>query len=160
MYSVNGVCEITQITEREIGKKKIRYYVLKPVYNDTSTVFVPTDNENLVKKMKKLITSSQLDDVINDLSKRNVKWNSDDVLRKQEFRNIISLGNISDILVVLKSLWLHSLDQMNKGRKLHLSDEIFLKDAEKMVKEEISCVIGVDRDDIIPYIKKKIIVNC
>ncbi|MCI2111977.1 CarD family transcriptional regulator [Ruminococcus sp.] len=159
IYSVNGVCEITDITEKVFGKTVMRYYVLKPISNNEATLFVPVNNENLVRKMKRLMTQSQLDKVLNDISAKEVEWNSNEVIRKEEFRNTISFGNISEILILLKSIWLHRRTQNSKGRKLHISDEMYLREAEKIIKEEISTVIGVEQDDVIPYVKNKILIR-
>ena len=159
IYSVNGVCEITDITEKVFGKTVMRYYVLKPISNNEATLFVPVNNENLVRKMKRLMTQSQLDKVLNDISEKEVEWNSNEVIRKEEFRNTISFGNISEILILLKSIWLHRITQNSKGRKLHISDEMYLREAEKIIKEEISTVIGVEQDDVIPYVKNKILIQ-
>lgn len=158
LYSVNGVCEITDITEKNFGKTVMKYYVLKPLYNESSTLFVPVNNENLVKKMKKLMTKSELDAVLNNVSKKENNWNDNEVQRKEEFRQTISFGNISDILIQLKAVWIHRIKQNEKGRKLHITDEIFLRDAEKLIKEEIATVIGVNQDEVIPYIKDKILI--
>ena len=158
LYSVNGVCEITDITEKVFGKTVMRYYVLKPISNGEATLFVPVNNENLVRKMKKLMTQPQLDEVLDDVSSKEVEWNSNEVVRKEEFRNIISFGNINEILILLKSIWLHRRTQNSKGRKLHISDEMYLREAEKIIKEEISTVIGVEQDEVIPYIKNKILI--
>lgn len=38
LYGSNGVCEITEITTKKIGKDSIEYYVLKPVCSDSSTL--------------------------------------------------------------------------------------------------------------------------
>ena len=157
LYSVNGVCEITDITEKTFGKTVMRYYVLKPVYNESSTLFVPVDNENLVRKMKKLMTKPELDNMLNNVSKNETTWNDNEVQRKEEFRQTISFGNISDILIQLKAVWLHRIKQSEKGRKLHITDEVFLRDAEKLIKEEIATVIGVSQDEVIPYVKDKIL---
>lgn len=157
LYSVNGVCEITDITERFFGKTVMRYYVLKPISNNEATLFVPVNNENLVRKMKRLMTQPQLDEVLNAVSSKDVEWNSNEAVRKEEFRNTISFGNVSEILILLKSIWIHRRMQNSKGRKLHISDEMYLREAEKMIKEEISTVIGVEQDEVIPYIKNKIL---
>lgn len=158
LYSVNGVCEIADITEKVFGKTVMRYYVLKPISNGEATLFVPVNNENLVRKMKKLMTQPQLDEVLDAVSSKDVEWNSNEVVRKEEFRNTISFGNIGEILVLLKSIWLHRRIQNSKGRKLHISDEMYLREAEKIIKEEISTVIGVEQDEVIPYIKNKILI--
>lgn len=157
LYSVNGVCEITDITERFFGKTVMRYYVLKPISNNEATLFVPVNNENLVRKMKRLMTQPQLDEVLNAVSSKDVEWNSNEAVRKEEFRNTISFGNVSEILILLKSIWIHRRMQNSKGRKLHISDEMYLREAEKIIKEEISTVIGVEQDEVIPYIKNKIL---
>lgn len=157
LYSVNGVCVITDITEKCFGKTKIKYYVLKPLYGGESTLFVPVNNESLVKKMKKLLTQSQLDEALEAAAANEVIWNNNDNTRKEEFKNVLSIGNIKDILVLLKSIWMHRKIQLTKGRKLHISDEMYLREAEKIIKEEISTVVGVDLDDVIPYIKDKIL---
>ena len=159
LYSVNGVCEITDITEKVFDKTVIRYYVLKPISNNEATLFVPVNNENLVRKMKRLMTCDQLDEVLNNVSVKDIEWNTNEAERKEEFRNIISFGNVSEILVLLKSIWLHRTVQSCKGRKLHISDEMFLREAEKIIKEEISTVIGVEQDAVIPYIKNKILIK-
>ena len=129
LYSVNGVCEITDITEKVFGKTVMRYYVLKPISNNEATLFVPVNNENLVRKMKRLMTQPQLDEVLNDVSAKDVEWNSNEAVRKEEFRNTISFGNVSEILVLLKSIWIHRRMQNSKGRKLHISDEMYLREA-------------------------------
>lgn len=159
LYSVNGVCEITDITEKVFDKTVIRYYVLKPISNNEATLFVPINNQNLVRKMKRLMTCDQLDEVLNSVSVKDIEWNTNEAERKEEFRNIISFGNVSEILVLLKSIWLHRTVQSSKGRKLHISDEMFLREAEKIIKEEISTVIGVEQDAVIPYIKNKIFIK-
>ena len=157
MYSVNGVCEITEITEKVFGKTKMQYYVLKPLYNSNSTLFVPIENKNLTSKMKKLWTKDEPDAILSEISKKEIKWNNNDVTRRDEFRNIISYGNVSEILEMLKAIWIHRREQLKKGRKLHISDEIYLKDAEKMIKEEIATVIGVEQEEVVPYIKNIIL---
>ena len=130
--------------------------MLKPIFNEASTVFVPIQNEALVNKMKKLMSSQQLDEVLDSVSVAQVEWNNDEMTRRQNFKDVISSGVVEDILVVLKTLWSHRTAQNGKGRKLHISDEIFLKEAEKMIKEEIAFVIGIEQDDVLPYIQNKI----
>lgn len=59
---------------------------------------------------------------------------------------------------MLKSIWIHSVVQSNKGRKLHIMDEVYLREAEKIIREEISTVVGVEQEDVIPYLKNRILI--
>ncbi len=158
LYNVNGVCEITDISEKVFNNSIISYYVLKPINNGDSTVFVPVNNENLVSKMKRLMTRSQIDEIISDVSEQETQWNVNDTTRKEEYKKAISLGNIREILLLLKSIWIHSVVQSNKGRKLHIMDEVYLREAEKIIREEISTVVGVEQEDVIPYLKNRILI--
>lgn len=157
MYSVNGVCEITEITEKTFSETKMKYYVLKPLYNSNATLFVPTENESLTSKMKKLLTRNELDKVLDEISVKEINWNKNDIERRDSFRNIISYGNVTQIIEMLKAIWLQRRSLVSRGRKLHITDEIYLRDAEKMIKEEISTVIGVEQEEVLPYIKEKIL---
>ena len=42
LYVSEGVCKITDITEKKFGDDSIEYYILTPVFNNRSTFFVPT----------------------------------------------------------------------------------------------------------------------
>ena len=64
LYGSNGVCEITEITTKKIGKDSIEYYVLKPVCSDSSTLFVPTQNEMLVSRMRAVLSSDEIKDIL------------------------------------------------------------------------------------------------
>ena len=54
-YGAQGICRIQQIEEKSIGASRRLYYVLKPVYHEDSTIFVPVDNPALTGKMHRLL---------------------------------------------------------------------------------------------------------
>ena len=58
-YSSQGICEITEICQREIAGTVMDYYVMKPVFDSRSTVFVPVSNEKLVSRIRKTMTASE-----------------------------------------------------------------------------------------------------
>ena len=60
MYGADGVCIISDITERKIGTEIHKYYILKPVYDTKSTIMVPFANEHLVGKMKELLNGDEI----------------------------------------------------------------------------------------------------
>lgn len=37
-------------------------------------------------------------------------------------------------------------------------DEVYLREAEKIIREEISTVVGVEQEDVIPYLKNRILI--
>ena len=49
VYGTQGVCRISEITEMTVAKVVRSYYVLVPVYSEKTTLYVPVDNEEVVK---------------------------------------------------------------------------------------------------------------
>ena len=52
-YGTNGVCKIENITMKEFMGSAKEYYVLKPVNDNASTIYVPVHNEKVAGKMRK-----------------------------------------------------------------------------------------------------------
>ena len=67
LYGTNGVCVINDITEKKVGKISMEYYVLKPLGANSSTLFVPTKNEQLVKRIRGVLTKDKIDSILADL---------------------------------------------------------------------------------------------
>ena len=65
-------------------------------------------------------------------------------------------GNIEDLMKMTRMLYLHRKDQEKTGKKMHISDEHFFKDAEKMIVEEISYVMDMPEQNVIDYIVESI----
>ena len=61
LYGTEGVCRITEIQEMKVGKKKSEYYVLKPVYRDGATIYVPMDNATLLNRMRQVLSAEEID---------------------------------------------------------------------------------------------------
>ncbi len=154
LYTSNGVCRITGITTKKIAGTKMEYYVLTPIYADSSTLFVPTCNETLVNKMRYILSSDEINSVISNIVSEP-EWIDDKNARFELCREIISNGDFEKLVLLVRSLKNHEKQQVAKGKHLHISDERFLKEAEKMVSEEISIVLNIKRSDVIPMLMQQ-----
>ena len=74
LYGSEGVCEITGKMKRDFKGEMIEYYILKPVDNVSSTILIPTQNKDLVKKMKMIMSENEIEDMIENISDENIKW--------------------------------------------------------------------------------------
>ena len=74
LYGANGVCSISEITTRKIGKEAIEYYVLKPMGMQASTVYVPTKNEELVGRMRAVGTAEEVRALLDDRTSPSTGW--------------------------------------------------------------------------------------
>lgn len=153
LYGTNGVCVVNDITEKKIGKVSMEYYVLKPLALDSSTLFVPTHNEQLVKKIREVLTKDRISEVINNLPEAG-DWNENKQERSDEFKDTISGGDFVELIRMIRLIEKHSEELSQIGRHIHMSDERYLKEAEKMVSEEIALAYDVEKDTAIEMILK------
>jgi CarD family transcriptional regulator len=59
MHIPEGVCKVTGIIERDLSSLGTRqYYILVPVYNTGTKIYIPTDNGPA--KMRELLTRDEV----------------------------------------------------------------------------------------------------
>ncbi|MBQ9859011.1 MAG: CarD family transcriptional regulator [Oscillospiraceae bacterium] len=156
LYGTDGVCQISEITEKKFGKETTKYYVLSTLYRGNSVIYVPVGNEKLESKMRDIISREELDNIICNMPKEESIWIENEPLRKIKYKEIITGGDRRDLFRLIKTLYEHRINQENSGKKMHMTDERFMKDAEKILYDEIAHVIGIDHRDVVGYITEKI----
>ena len=83
-------------------------------------------------------------------------WIPDENRRKQMYRELICSGDRKKLVQMIRSLHQHKSRQSAAGRKVHLCDENFLRDAEKLLISELSVVMDMNADQAKQYIRNKI----
>ncbi len=155
-YGMNGVCKIVEIEEKNLMGANKTYLVLKPLHGEKSTCFVPADNENLLSKMRKLLSEEEINQLIDSMPDEEILWIDNERERKECYKKIITDGNQSDLIRMIKAIHCKKLAREKKGKKLHISDERFLKDAEKILYDEFQYVLNLSEEDVISYIFARI----
>ena len=153
LYGTNGVCNITDITTKKVGKISLEYYVLKPLCSNTSTLFVPIHNEQLVSKIRYVLTEDEIKNVLENLPECD-EWNNNKFERAENFKGIIASADFLELVKLIRLIHIHEVQQYSHGKRLHISDERILKEAEKMVCDEVSFVLQIDRNSVIQLILK------
>lgn len=156
LYGAYGVCKIRDITEKEVDGHKQEYYVLKPVYDGNSTIFLPVHNEKTTEKMRHVLSAEEIYALIKAMPAESTIWIDDEAARKGRYKEILTKGNRAALVMLIKTLYLHQQAQMEKGKKLHAADEHCMKDAEKMLYDEFAHVLDIKREQVLPFIFEQI----
>lgn len=156
IYGIHGICKITDIQIKKFMGEKAEYFVLSPVYDERATVFVPCGNENLTSKMKRIMSPSEIYDIIKAMPNEKQIWIENDQERKKAYSDILKNGDRKALVGLIKTLYVHKEKQMAKGKKLHIADENFLRDAEKILYEEFAHVLQIKREQVLPFIFEQI----
>ena len=157
VYGMHGVCTIIGIETRTINHNAVEYYVLEPVKESGDRYYVPTQNPAAVAKLRAILTKEQLDTLLSSPEVTVDAWITDENQRKQCYRELITSGDRAALLSMVKALHIHKEAQLAQGRRLHLCDENFLRDAEGLLSGEFSLVLGITPNEVGSYIQNAII---
>ena len=156
VYGIHGVCCVVDIEQRIIDRKKADYYVLEPVDQPGAKFYVPTHNQIAVSKLRPLLTLQELEDLLLSPETHADIWIADENRRKQRYRELINSGDRASLICMIRSHHKHKEAQLAAGRKFHLCDENFLKDAQKLLTSEFSVVLNIPPSDVRAYIESKL----
>lgn len=157
IYGVQGVCKIVGTEEKSVNGKKKVYFVLKPVNDKGATIFAPVDNPLVLSKMRRLLTKEQIHTLIDSMSKENAVWIENENERKERYKNILAKGDPLELIQMIKAIYTHKTQREAEGKRLHMSDERFFKDAEQILHNEFQYVLDIkSKDDLMRYIFERL----
>ena len=86
-------------------------------------------------------------------------WIENENQRKEAYREIIARGDRTELVKMIKTLYLHQQQRQAIGKKLHIADERFFKEAEKMLYDEFALVLNIKQEEVLPFILEQIELN-
>lgn len=156
IYGMQGICRIKGIEEKDFKGTKNEYLVLKPLKNEHSTYFVPINNECAMSKIRKPLSEIEINSLIDSMPKEQANWVSNKNKRKEEYKNIISNGNHTEIIKMIKAIFSEKKERESTGKKLQISDERFLNEAEELLYSEFQYVLNLNEEKLMTYITERI----
>jgi CarD family transcriptional regulator len=153
-YGINGICKIADISEQVTGTRRAEYYILKPAANPATSIFVPTQSEELTRKMKRLLTADEIIALIKSIPKDCDIWIDDGKVRREEYRKILFRSDRTELVRLIKTLFdrQQKLSQNPKSKQLASEDKSILETAEEILAGEFAYVLNVQREEIPSYI--------
>lgn len=149
-----GVCVVEKITTLDIAgvDKEREYYILKPKYQQGSTVYVPVDSSR--ESMRRVIRreeAQKLIDAIPDVPPLSI---TNEKLSEQVYRECLKSGSCKEWVRVLKTIWRRKQERLQAGRKVTAVDAKYFHMAEESLYGELAVALDLDRDEVEAYIEK------
>lgn len=158
VYDNAGVCMI-----EDINAVKFDYwendricYILRPIGNHTSVVYVPVDSEKLTGKMRHIMSKQDIDRILDEARGRKLPWPEDRRQRNEQFRQILSQKNQEDMLLLASCIYTKKQELISNGKKLSTSDELILKETERFVSEEFAFSLKLSPGQVEAYIQERL----
>ena len=158
-YGATGICTIEDIRMEALsrsGVKKQEYYILRPIAAPTCITYVPTGNEALAAKIRRVLNKEQIDEMILSPSGNPLEWIDDVRQRTEVYGRILEKGISAELLALISCLYLQKRAFKKNGKKLCITDEKLLSSAERMVSEEFSYALQIPKNQVSAYIADKL----
>ncbi|MGN1225468.1 MAG: CarD family transcriptional regulator [Ruminococcus sp.] len=159
MHITNGICKIKDIQEKSFTQNiNQKYYVLQPVFETGTTLFVPIENNPA--RIRTLLTKEEINGMMQILANQQDKpWINDDNQRLSHFKIVLKNGNQQEILSMLHTIYLKQIQKKQAGKKLRFTDEQVKNAAEKLVRQEFSYVLQIPQEKVPDWICSHITQN-
>lgn len=152
VYGIHGVCCILDVEEKTVDRKRIPYFVLEPLEQPGTRYYIPSQNQVALSKMRPLMEADSLQAMLTAENMGDA-WIADENKRKQYYREIINGVDSPALIRMVHALHRHKQEQTAAGRKLHMCDENFLRDAQRVLGSEIAIVLQMPVSEVPAYIQ-------
>lgn len=156
VYGVHGVCIVVDQEVRVVDRKPLTYLALEPVGQGGCRYLVPAHNAAAMAKLHRMLSREELDAIWQSEEVMADGWIRDENLRKQTYRDLIGSGDRTKLMQMIRTLYRHKAQQAAAGKKVHLCDDNFLWDAEKLLTGEVAIVLDMEPEQAKQYIRSKL----
>lgn len=152
----NGICTVENISTLDVPDvdPDRLYYILQPVFAKTSVVYIPVDNEKII--MRKVLTKEQVNELIDHIPDIETIGEKNDKLREERFKECMKMHDCEEWIKVIKTLYLRKRERVERGQKVTATDARYLKTAEDNLYCEFAMALGIERNEVVAFIEKRI----
>lgn len=94
--------------------------------------------------------------MITEIPHEDVTWIEDNRTRNSHFQKILLEGTAPELMRLTRAVWHRRNELRARGKKNLMADENAFKKAERILFDELSLVLGISRDEILPYIESEL----
>lgn len=155
VYKKHGIYLIDDVRKDKICGILKYYYVLKSVYDGNATVYVPADCEALVSQMERVLTTEEIELIIESSKSVEIEWTSDSTVRQELFEQILHGGDLSRVVALMKLLMNRKAEALAAKSKVPALDERTLNASQKILEEAFAFALGIEKKDVITYLSER-----
>ena len=146
-YALNGICIISDIKEMKIGNEIHKYYVLSPI-NGSTTFFIPSDNKEIMNKIKKVLSKEEIDKLIIESINVEIIWHKNSKDRNVYFQNLLKQDDLKITIAIIRTI----IEKQEIDNKMSPSDLLHLANAENLVHSSLAYSLNITKDEVKDYI--------
>ena len=156
IYRSEGVCVISDVREESFSTLggASRFYILNPINDLNSVVYVPCDNENLVGMMRALLSPAEIDALAEEIKNERMELPTDIRMRNAKYKEIFAEGDRRSLMILVNTVGELIEKLENEGKKVGSTDRNAFSRALKYLYEEFSATADISGiDELVDIIK-------
>ena len=151
-YSNNGICLVQDITTLNISgvDKSRKYYLLKPVFASTSTVYIPVDTAEA--SLRPAISKEEAQSLIKSIPDIPAIPLTDEKTLEKTYKDYMRSNSCKSWIQLIKTIYLRRENRILKGHKVTALDSRYFSLAETFLYGELSIALDKPKDEVKSYI--------
>lgn len=149
VYPSQGVGKIIEIKEKDFGGQKLLYYVMYLEVSDM-TIMVPVDR-CMELGIRSIVSAAEAEQALQTIGEDFEPVTSDWKLRYQMNLDLLKKGTVSDIAMIVRSLYRRS-----KVKELPILERKLYDSAKKLLEDEISFALDKPLKEVEALIHEKL----
>lgn len=148
-----GVCTVEQITTLDISgvDKAKMYYILKPVYASSSTVYVPV--ESAMSSMRPILTFREASELVENIPEIPLLEIANEKFAEQSYKECLKSNDCRKWVQIIKTISERKQKRLLAGRKETALDSKYFKLAEEQLYGELAVALKMERSLVCSHIE-------
>ena len=156
LYGKMGVCLVRERITMPGGAGDGTYYVLSPMSDSRSSVYVPCGNAQLVARMRPLLTREEIDSLLAGANEPPLAWVDDRNQRFSLYRSVMGGSDRREWIRLIRCLHQRKKEKAAVGKRLSSMDETALQECIRLLTEELSLVLEIPRSEVEGYVHSRV----
>ena len=148
----HDVCIIKNIKENKINGKV--YYVMSPLDDETLTIDIPIQNENIY--LRNIISKDEAEKIIKNIKLIEPLDNINDRNIEAQYKYLINTFKHEDLIKIIKTTYLRNAMRSNNKKKISEKDNNYFLLAEKYLYNELSIALNKSIQEVKEYIYEEV----
>lgn len=148
----HDVCVIKNIKENKINGKV--YYVMSPIDDETLTIDIPLQNENVF--LRNIISKDEAETIIKNIKLIKPLDNINDRNIEIQYKYLINTFKHEDLIKIIKTTYLRNTMRSNNKKKISEKDTNYFELAEKYLYNELSIALNKSVQEVKEYIYEEV----
>ncbi|MGN0408590.1 MAG: CarD family transcriptional regulator [Bacteroides sp.] len=148
----NGVCKIEKISKLEGMDNDIVYYIMRPVYEKSSTVYIPVESHKT--PVRKMMNKDEALAFIKEIPEIGTLTLNNEKQREEQYKACMQNAECKGWVTIIKTLYERNNARLTSGKKIISMDERYMRMAKNCLYGELAVSLDIEKDKVESYIEK------